>query len=145
LIANPDRHCGNLSALVHSPTPKLLIFDHSHSLLGYDRAIALNRLAALKDRLGVSGGSVTGENRHCMLDVLKDEIWFSEWIGRIKALPDYAIDDLCTDMRDMGFASDVEAVALRQFLKHRRNRIGELVFNNRNEFTGITQTALQLW
>ena len=65
LIANPDRHEGNASFVTHAAS-ELLVFDHSHALLGYDSNESITRLKQLRDRLGNTGGIITDQNRHCL-------------------------------------------------------------------------------
>lgn len=145
LIANPDRHVGNLSALLHADKPKLLVFDHSHAILGYDRGEAMKRFVELENRLGISGGTITGQNRHCLIDVISDESLFGEWISRVRAIPNFILDDICNEMRDVNFINDAEAVKLRTFLRHRRDRLPELIRDNKGEFNGIKQWGLLPW
>jgi hypothetical protein len=161
-IANPDRHRKNLSVDFLEKPPRMSIFDHSHALFGIDNGTGIQRLNSLQDKLGISGAPATeqsaqgfvtpywgvvdgtGQNRHCLLNELKTDDYFSKWIGRISAVPDYLIDDVCNGIVDLGMITADEATAAKAFLINRRNNIGKMVNSNRAEFSGISQWRLEL-
>jgi hypothetical protein len=144
LIANPDRHTKNLSAVLHEQPYEMRIFDHSHALFGHSKNGALQRLKDLRDRLGVTGGSVTGQHRHCLLDKLDDATYFAKWQDRIASLPNHYIETICTELLDKGFINEVESSAITDFLRYRRDRFLKLIQDHQNEFKGIKQWPLPL-
>jgi hypothetical protein len=79
LIANPDRHAMNVHLDASRKPYRMSIFDHSHALFGYENGKADERLSALKDSLGISGGTVTGQNRHCLLNAIPNDYFFSDY------------------------------------------------------------------
>lgn len=136
LVGNCDRHRGNLAVDSSANPPRMSIFDHSHALFGYETGKGKDRLERLRDRLGVSGGSQSRGNRHCLLDAISTDEYFGRWFLRIEGLPDYLIEGLCLDTTDVG-ASEEEAQEATRFLKHRRTNIRAIIKNNQNEFRGI--------
>ena len=141
LVANCDRHAGNFSVDFSCSPPKMAVFDHSHALFGYVTNQSISRLADLKDRLGISGGSHTRGNRHCLLNVIATDDHFGKWLDRIRAIPDWFIDEVCQDAAGVGATLD-ESQAAARFLKHRRGKIASIINGNRQEFRSISQWRL---
>ncbi|MCX7046006.1 MAG: hypothetical protein NTX50_11050 [Candidatus Sumerlaeota bacterium] len=138
LVANCDRHRGNLALDGLSAPPHLSVFDHSHALFGYTPGQGRERLIRIKEQLGVSGGSETGSNRHCLLDAVSTDEYITPWVERIASIPDFFIEDVCKEPRPFGL-SDQETGAVIDFLRYRRDHFRELINANRDEFTGIKQ------
>jgi hypothetical protein len=136
LIANSDRHGRNLSVDFSTKPPAMNVFDHGHALLGSVQGQAVNRLEKLSGRLGISAGSRTAGNRHCLLDQVNTDTHFGHWIERIRLIPDYVIKDLCGELPGLG-CSQNEADAAAEFLKGRCQRLQQIVEENKAEFTGI--------
>lgn len=133
LIANTDRHCGNLAYL---PSKKRLeVFDHSHALAGISAGSASGHMAGIRDHFAISGIS----NRHCLLDHLGSASAVMRWVDEIvPTIRDSLIDRICSDAVTLGLGlSGNEADDLAALLKHRRDSLHQLVTNNRNEFTAI--------
>jgi hypothetical protein len=141
LVANADRHAANLSADALARPTKMAIFDHSHALFGVFQPGAEQRFSELRDRLGLSGGSRTAGNRHCLLDVISTDDHFEKWLDRLGALPAFLIDDLCEVTQDLG-ATAAEAAAASGFLKHRVMNLRHIIEHNRAEFSAINQWSL---
>lgn len=137
LIANSDRHAGNLAIDALASPAQMNVFDHSHALFGQAAAQGQPRLAAMIDRLAVTGGPHTGGNRHCLLDILTSDQYFQTWLERIVALPNFLIDDVCEDALPFGISA-AESQAAAAFLKQRRDTFVQLVKNHQAEFHGIT-------
>jgi hypothetical protein len=140
-IANPDRHGGNIHYNHTDPALGIYIFDHGHSLLGYESGVGMKRLDDIKNRLGCTGGAITKQNRHILIDHIKNSRHIDDWIQRIKLLPDYQIDDLCDHKYDIGI-NDLYRIAIKKFLKDRRDKIDEIIAKNHHEFPGITQWGI---
>jgi hypothetical protein len=141
LIGNADRHGRNLSVDWNVKPPVMSIFDHGHALFGKDAGQAVHRLEMLRNRLGISGGSRTRGNRHCMLDQIDSDTYFGLWFERIHQIPGYVIDDLCDQIPTLGCKPD-EAKAAAEFLKYRRTNIESIVLANKAEFTKIKSWRL---
>jgi hypothetical protein len=141
LTANCDRHRGNFAVDHSTSPPAMSVFDHSHALFGYVAGGGRGRLQDLRDRLGCSGGSRTGPNRHCMLDVVSADTEFGGWRERIAALPDFFIEGLCRDTAELGVTTEEVEEAIG-FLKHRRDNLSVIIQNHRAEFRAIQQWSL---
>lgn len=142
LVANSDRHEKNFAVDFAANPPRMSVFDHSHALFGYDSSQGLNRLKQLRARLGISGGTFTSGNRHCLLDVIDSDLHFSKWFNRIRLIPDYLIEDACYGTVELGLLTNAEAKAAKDFLIYRRNNIRGLVKKHRPEFKSIKQWSL---
>lgn len=141
LVANSDRHRGNLSVDFLASPPEMNVFDHSHALFGCVTGQGTQRLIDLRERLAVSGGSHTRGNRHCLLDALTVDTHFGKWLERISVLPDFLIEEVSHQAVGLGITTD-EANAAVQFIKDRRDNLRRIIHNNRNEFRGIQQWSL---
>jgi hypothetical protein len=135
LIANPDRGVHNLK--VDDPfNPKLLhVYDHERALFGWKAGSGKKRLQRLWDKLGVLGNSGSGYelNRHCFLDEIKTANHFPQWADRIRQIPVWFIKDVCSESVGLGITSAYAEVAF-DFLRHRAQRIGQLILKNKAEF-----------
>ena len=139
------------------------IFDHERALFGHKNGMGILKLNDLKESLGISGGvpgqaahgvvtpywgvvggNGTDQNRHCLIDKLKTDDYFSKWVGRISAVPDYLLDDVCSGTFDLNMITEQEATAAKEFLIYRRDNIRKLVNSNRSEFSGINEWGLPL-
>ncbi len=138
LIGNCDRHDENLVVDQVTGPRTMQVFDHDQALLGGgDPALrGRDRLTALQNGMGISGGDLTKGNRHCLLDVIDSADHFDEWFRRIDALPDFLIEDSCRKARDYGLSA-AEEKATREFLTWRRRQIRQIVSDHAAEFTGI--------
>lgn len=126
-VANGDRHASNLYIDFSGAAPTVHIFDHSHALLAQVPQKGERRLAAVQHRLAMSG---------CLLDALNTDIYFTVWLDRIKATPDWLIEEICQDAAPYGLTpSEVQAVI--GFLKRRRDGLRHLIFENRGAFKAI--------
>lgn len=139
LIANEDRHDQNLVVDKVSRPKVMRVFDHDQALLGGGGKLkGVARLQKLTHRLGVTGGTVTGGNRHCLLDVVSSTRHFPTWLQRIDDIPDWLINESCDAARGLGI-NNREAKDLAESLRIRRNTLPELIDKNRAEFTAIEQ------
>jgi len=141
LIANCDRHAGNLSVDALTHPRRLFIFDQSHALFGPLANSAEQRFTELRDRLAVSAGSRTGGSPHCLLNLIPADTYFRKWIDRVREIPDYLIEELCQDCAELG-ATAAESVAAAAFLKHRRDHMNDMIRNHQAAFSAILQWSL---
>jgi hypothetical protein len=141
LIANSDRHAGNLSADYGAAPPRYNVFDHSHCLWSgapqhQQGEARLNAAAGLLVVDGAQGG-----NRHCLAGELTDDRPFSGILDRIGQLPNFFIDETVDAARDYG-VSLPEAVAMKAFLRNRRDNIAALIAENKAAFPNVGQWSL---
>jgi hypothetical protein len=146
-VANCDRHAGNFSVDFYGAPPKMNIFDHSHALFGYAKGQGETRLMELRDRLGISWTTNnpvdSGQHRHCLLDAVNDDGHFDFWLNRIRATPDFYIEDICRDAEPYGLTAQEVSIAI-DFLKARRDNINQIISNNQAEFSAIQAWSLRL-
>ncbi len=140
LVANSDRHKGNLK--VDNPyDPKQVdVFDHDRALFGAQAHTGKQRLTDLLDRLGVTGSSVSAGNRHCFIDLLDSTEHFRDWTDRISQIPDRFIQEICLEARDLPINQD-EAETAAAFLRHRKRELAAILLDHKQEFRGIPEAA----
>ncbi|MGO8766192.1 MAG: HipA family kinase [Limisphaerales bacterium] len=137
LIANDDRHRGNLNIDLSRSPPVMSVFDHSHALFGHVDGRGQERLRGNMDAFFIGD-----PRRHCLLDAISTDKFFQEWMARIEGLPNYLIDHACEATVPLGMISVTESVVAKQFLKHRKEKIKEIVKSNKKEFTKISDWSL---
>jgi hypothetical protein len=129
LIANTDRHPGNLSYL---PSRKRLdVFDHSHALFGNQLGQIPAHLRSLQDDFAVDG--------HCLLGLLSQP---GDILGRVddaeRRVGDIFLREICREVGAAGVGvTPIEATRLFNFLRHRRDNLRSLVDNHRYHFKSI--------
>lgn len=129
LIANPDRHAGNLSADYSNP-PRFNVFDHSHALLGPGAAgTGLAVLQAAERSLMVAAN-------HATIGGVSDEALLVRSIERVESLPDYFIPSVVSESAQFGLTAD-ESSGLTRFLQNRRANVRPLISANKRIFSGI--------
>jgi hypothetical protein len=141
LVANSDRHRGNLAVDFFAKPPEMNIFDHSHALCGWQAGQAQKRLHSLRNALGITGNPPTAGNRHCLLDPVPTDTYFDKWVGRIQKIPDFFIEDVCQSTVTYGLSGS-EVSEVISFLQYRRDNILQIIDQHRAEFTNITQWRL---
>ncbi len=143
LVANADRHAGNLAVDTSRKPPTPYVFDHGHALFGDKPGDGVIRIKELRDRIGISGGTVTGLNRHCLIDFLPSDDYFVEWFLRIESIPDFFIKEVCHEALHIGTGiTKSEAEEAITFLMYRRRMMREIIRNHRAEFLSIMQWDL---
>lgn len=136
LIANSDRHKGNIKVDNPDSPSVLYIFDHDRTLLHVNKGDGLNRLKSLNGRLGISAGAVSGGNRHCLIDEMDTSQYFPGWLDRVYDLPRTLIDNVCRRCEGMG-ASKSELAGIAQFLEERKRQLPSILAEHRSEFPNI--------
>ena len=139
LIANNDRHSGNVAYDTGFRPPRFFLFDHSHALLGASLPVGPARFQALRDELGCEKVPPDG-NRQMFLDLVDDDKALLEWVRRVETIPDWVIDDACESLARLPSQTNVDlglAHALATWLKDRRGRIRGLIAVHRKEFPSI--------
>jgi len=141
LIANSDRHVGNLYVDRPSRPRRVIIFDHDRAMFGSFDRYGIRRLTEMRDRLAMSGGSRSGGWRHCLMDYLETSEHFSEWIDRIAQVPEWFIRHTCGELNGLNIEPE-ELEAAIDFLIYRRDRMWLIVNENRDEFPRISSWGL---
>ena len=143
LIANEDRHAGNLSLDPAFTPPRLSLFDHGHSLLGSRDPQGTDRLEALKVTPGCLGPPTNAGNRQALLDHVTSAAHVEAWTDRVERLPDYVVRDACVFVAGAGLNVPPHvADALEDWLCARRTSIRGLIETHRAEFTAVTSWTL---
>jgi hypothetical protein len=141
LVANEDRHDENLAVDSRSNPKSLYVFDHDTALFGWKSGEGIQRLERLRDRLGVSGGTVTGGNRHCFLDLVSNADDLRQWLDRITTIPEWFIRAVCKEAVGVGISAK-EAAAAEEFLKGRRHQLDCIIRKHKGEFKAVRQWGL---
>ncbi|WP_010581963.1 HipA family kinase [Schlesneria paludicola] len=136
-IANSDRHSENLTVDDISAPTLCQVFDHDQALFGGNAGKGCDRLTTLFLRLGITGGPVTGNNRHCLLNEIDSTEHFSKWANAIWSTPDSVIERLLRDVLKFKLISHEECELGTKFLINRKNRLTEIIAEYRHEFTKV--------
>lgn len=127
LVANDDRHDKNLAVDNITNPKQVMVYDHEQALFGGGGNLSgVPRLTELLDRLGMSGGAVTGGNECCFLQTLNTVQYFDEWRGRIWDIPGWFIEITCDDAVGFGI-SQHEANEAKKFLIHRKTYLSRII------------------
>ena len=135
VIANADRHAGNIKIEIGSGRP--YVFDHDRCLLHVIPKAGVKRLKSMKDRLGLDGTlAPSSAGSHCLIQHLQSYDDLMNCLGRIENIPDWYIEMLVED-RKLLLITKREANAVSDFLKQRRDTLGYLLGCNKQRFTKI--------
>ena len=132
LIANTDRHAGNLA--FRSADRRLEVFDHGHALMGAGPAAGVSKFQGFANALAIDGAA---GNRHCLLDLLTSVPHVMAAVELVEAnLTDAMIRRITEEAKllRVGFS---EAGPLADALILRRSRIRDLIRKASHEFKGI--------
>lgn len=127
LIANTDRHAGNLAFM--SADRRLEVFDHSHALLGPGAAAGVAHYYAQANALAIGG--------HCLLPYIADPKHIGAAVDQIVAdLTNPVIRRVVAEAAALkvGFA---EAGPLADALILRRDNLRTLINRESHQFTGM--------
>jgi hypothetical protein len=142
LIANSDRHAGNLARDPGFDPPRPSLFDHGHALLGTAPPSGLDRLVAAEDILGCLGTDPLPGNRQCLIDHIADAACLRHWIDRVAAVPDFIVEDVCAEAVALNLLQHDLAAELASWINRRRKRVHELVCSHKADFPSIQQWDL---
>lgn len=147
LIANIDRHAGNI--LVDNPdSPKeTFLIDHDRAVFAHlGDGDETKRFNFLSNRLGLNGREADcglGANPHCLVRILNTAEHFDHWFGWIQAIPDQFIKAVCDEIVGLNITAEQAALAA-QFFIDRKRRIVDLVMDNKTEFPKIGKRSWAL-
>lgn len=141
-IANCDRHDENLVVDDVTNPRQMHVFDHGNALLGgnsdFGGATGAARLEECRDRLGVTGGAVSGGIPHVFLPLIRNGKDLFYWVQRIREIPNWFIRDICRETRGHGLSRAL-ADSCEEFLLHRRKNLSTIIRNHRD------QLAIETW
>jgi hypothetical protein len=140
LVANGDRHRGNLKVDDPNNPQQIWVFDHDRGIFGVEAGQGAVRLGRLLTKLGVSDGNAAGDSPNCLLKVVADARLFGPWIDRIFSIPDWFINEICDEVNDWVTADELEAA--KSFLRYRKRALTEIINNNRLQFSSIKDWGL---
>jgi hypothetical protein len=89
----------------------------------------------MKDNVGKLGFS-----SHCLKPEISTMDGFDLWAARVKAPPDYVVEEAIEEICDIGFPRDKKSVTI-DFMKSRLNNIDSIIHNNIAEFPKLPQPA----
>lgn len=136
LIANSDRHDGNVVVNHDEQPTEIYLYDHDVALFGYFANEGKERLRDMRGRLGITGKTPTGGNRHVFIDHFTSNRFFGEWCDRLSTIPSTFIERICGAATKYGITqSEGESAAC--FLKERRDNIRGILNRHGREFAGI--------
>lgn len=133
LIMNPDRHDENFAVDYQADPPRPILFDHGHALFGHQKSGGVARLHANMDGLGMDGGS------HSVMQWLRTDEYFNEWLERINSMPDVFIREICRETRDAGILKD-EADEAAKAVMHRRDNLLPIIKRHQNRMSRLERT-----
>lgn len=139
LVANSDRWVKNIKVDDPDSPTEIDIFDHERALFGEFAGDGRKRLSDLFDRLGVTGGRVTGGNRHCFISVVNTVEHFWYWTERISVIPDLFIQDVCAEAPSV---TQDEQSAAANFLKYRKRNLAQIITAHKDQFAEIVDWGL---
>lgn len=143
LIANADRHNGNLAS--HPITSQLMVFDHSHALFGWDSVgSGIPWLEAVRNDLGILGRDPNGNgrgSRHCLVDHLASTADLCSSANRIARLDRELVREIAAEAARFD-VPDVEVRFLERFMVERCDLLPELFEAALRHFPRLDQGSL---
>ena len=132
-IGNPDRHEHNLAYVRGEWRIPVMVFDHSHALLGIQAGAAVHQLRTMVAEPLVSG---------ILRQHITSSTEFEYWANRIGAIPGELIRDICqTVVHPDGITAD-ECTAVTEFLIHRKYRILKMLRGSRVRLPNVRRWEL---
>ncbi len=135
LVANYDRHARNIKVDDPVRPRSFFLFDHDQTICGggTGKADLKGRFQKLKNDPYLG--------HHILKDSIDTEKHFPEWIKRILEIPDWYIEELCQDSRQLGLTK-TEAELTCKFLIHRRDNISAIIYSQKHLFPKINDWGL---
>ncbi len=142
LIANCDRHGGNMKVDKPSNPKTFFIIDHERSLFYVDERGGIDRLRSRENRLGIADGHDSTDDYHCLIELLDSVEHIVEWVAKVETLPNWFIDSVCEEIRDVSSINRRECDFVKGFLKRRRDSIRKLIWDNKSRFPAVVTWPL---
>jgi hypothetical protein len=142
-VANGDRNERNLRLDTTANPRQLHVFDHGWALFGRglrgaESAPGVPRLRRLRDELGIADSTDPSGVPHCLLTAVRSNERFGGWIERVRAVPNFVIDDAVRRAREVQLVTPAEATEVVNFLRHRRDALADIIQAHRARFSGIS-------
>jgi hypothetical protein len=136
LVGNFDRHYRNIK--VDRPlSPRWMrIIDHERCLFHVYPKEGIRRLRDIEGRLGITDGSHSGNEWHCLIQHLESVEDIKDWVFRASQIPDWFIEAICWDVWKISI-NKKEYETVIAFLKRRRDKLGELILDHKTRFDSI--------
>jgi hypothetical protein len=136
LVANFDRHHRNIKVDNAANPTTLYIIDHERSLFHLYPGRGIKQLKAVANRLGITDGTDSRNEWHCLIELLESADDISTWIGKVASLPNWFIETICNDVWKVSITA-AERNAVIEWLKGRRDSLGPLILSHKDRFTSI--------
>ncbi len=142
-VANCDRYKGNIK--VDNPaTPSVIrLIDHERALFYKDAKEGIKRLKSRADRLGIADGMDSAFEWHCFVELIDSAENLSHWVRRVEDIPDWFLHSVCEEVKRLAI-TETEFQEVVAFLKARRDKLGQLILDNRTRFPKVKQWPLIL-
>lgn len=141
LVANCDRHGGNLKVDNPSKPKAFYLIDHERALFYIYEKEGLKRLNSRVDRLGIADGQQSDDEWHCLVELIDNVDHIETWLDRIQSIPDWFIDDICNDVWKMPITKP-ECDGVKAFLKGRRDNFHKLILDHKDRFLNVKDWPL---
>jgi hypothetical protein len=132
LVANQDRHEGNIKVDSKTDPTSVVVFDHDQTLFGRRAATGVNRLNQVDGKLGFTklGGQY---EMHKVAKSLHTSVYFDEWVERAESIPDRFINEIVDEAAELGLTATEVSVA-KQFLRVRKRSLRDIIKSNKPFF-----------
>lgn len=136
LIANWDRHEGNLKVDDRDQPTRVEVFDHDCSLFGSQAGRGCERLQSVTGKLGLTFGVAGTRNVHKLARFIRSSVLFEKWVGRIQSIPNAFIESVCEQAGNAGLTAEEVEVGAR-FLIYRKDDLRDIVAGNKPFFPKV--------
>ncbi len=128
LIANSDRHAGNIKVDDPNNPKEVNLFDHDRALFYIYENEGVQHLIKFKSQPFI--------RNHCLKGSIGSFKYLHKWIQRIEQIPEWFIRDICENVKDLGITAE-EKNQVVDFLLYRRDHIFDLLKQEEDEFIKI--------
>lgn len=147
LVANPDRHEGNLKVDDRLNPTRIELFDHDQGMFGIfktpkdkGRSKGASRLALIEKAKDLGWGhNLNSRQVHKLACALKTARHMNKWYARIESIPDHFLETVCAEAPGI---SARERDAAFEFLRNRKTELRTLVNQNKGLFPKVKDWGL---
>jgi len=141
LTVNCDRTKENIKVDNPAAPKEFHVFDHERSLFYVHAKEGMHHLQSREQRLGVTEGADSTNEFHCLIELVDKYEHLEEWISRVESIPDWFIDEVCDEIQSLSMKKS-ECRFVKDFLKKRKCKVGDLIRSNKDRFPGVTNWGL---